>query len=83
MGPEIALEMAWETLDNAYYTSQSPAQHLLKQFTQGPKIISNHASALVMFSKQCKSAQKLILSISRAIPSLEDRQTMNLSLIHI
>ena len=53
MGPDSALQMAWEILNKTYHTSQSPSQQLLNKLIQGPPIKSTDTSALVSFLSNC------------------------------
>ena len=77
MGPDSALQMAWEILNKTYHSSQSPSQQLLKKLTQGPQIKSTDTSALVSFSTQCHAALSLHLSNRHAIPSLQEQGTLD------
>ena len=77
MGPDSALQMAWEILNKTYHTSQSPSQQLLKKLIQGPQIKSTDTSALVSFSTQCHAALSLHLSNHHAIPSLQEQGTLD------
>ena len=50
LGPDIALRVVWETLDQTYYNPIGQVQSLLKKLTQGPDVKADDASALLTFT---------------------------------
>ena len=76
LGPDIALDMVWDTFDKTYHTPHSPSQQLLQKLTQGPTI-NPTASALVSFSLHCRAAQKLFITNPHALPSLNEQGTLD------
>ena len=76
MGPDVALRMVWDILNETYFTPLSPSQQLLKKLVQGPIIRTNDSSAIFKLSIQCRSAQKLHQAYSDVIPSIQDRGTL-------
>ena len=77
LGPNIALEMVWDSLDKTYHTPHSPSQHLLQKLTQGPHIKLEDATSLINLSIQCQSAQRLYLTNRNALPSLQEQGTLD------
>ena len=75
LGPDIALQRIWETLDQTYYNPTSQVQSLLKKLTQGPDVKAEDASALLTFTLKCQSA--LALHSYKPIASLEDHTTVD------
>ena len=75
LGPDIAQQDVWETLDQTYYNPTSQVQSLLKKLTQGPDVKADDASALLTFTLQCQSA--LALHHHNSIASLEDQTTVD------
>ena len=50
LGPDIALQEVWDTLDQTYYNPTSQVKTLLKKLTQGPDVKAEDASALLIFT---------------------------------
>ena len=59
LGPDVALQMIWDSFNKVYATPYRPAQQLLKKLVQGPSITFNDSSGLIKLSIQCRSALKL------------------------
>merc|ERR1712240_707977 len=75
LGPDIALQEVWQTLDQTYYSPTSQVRSLLKKLTQGPDVGAEDATALLTFTLQCQSA--LALHHHKPIASLEDYTMMD------
>ena len=72
IGPDLALQMVWEILNETYFTPLSTPQQLLKKLVQGPIIRTNDSSAIFKLSIQCRSAQKLHQAYSDVISFLQN-----------
>ena len=56
IGPERALQMAWENLDSRYKTNHTPSQQLMSTLIRGSTIKLADTASLFNLSMDCQSA---------------------------
>ena len=73
--PKLALETAWEDLDERYETTRRPAQELLENLTKGPELKAGDTESMFAFLQRCKAAQKLHQKNPAFLRTIEDQTT--------
>ena len=56
LSAEDALEKAWQTLDQRYWTAQRPSQQLMVKLLHGPIVSSDDPAELSTFASNCEAA---------------------------
>lgn len=76
--PEIALEYAWESLNERFQTKKSPSQTLIGQITHEPEVGPNDPDALFTIARNCKTVMNLGISSPSITNSLNQQTTFDL-----
>ena len=76
LGPNEALQTAWERLDNRFTPLQEPSDQLVHQLTSGPEITRMNAETLDQFAQNCQNAVLLMNPNNRPLNILNEKSTL-------
>ena len=77
IGPEYALKLAWDNLDERYETGHSPSQQLMSSLLKGPQITLTDTSSMFRISMHCQSALAIRQADPTTLRSLDEQSILD------
>ena len=76
LSAEDALDSAWKTLDQRYWTAQRPSQQLIANLLHGPTVIADDPIELSNFASSCETILFLKQRDPLSFASLDEHTTI-------